>query len=176
MLEILKVLNDKKREYRRLIIFNLLLTFFLTLIGSISIISLSMFLYKEKIFSFLGCIFLDLILGSVYSFFSNIVLEKNADKKKKLLCEISEIEYNLNKILNSKNKSINLRYDNLSRDSKLKLLSYIKDNLSEFNIDNIDNLIEDNDLIIDDSKNIEIDYDNRNLMVDKGSYSRKKKK
>ena len=187
MMDIFETIRDKKRKYKFYKNISLFLLIFLTFIGSILIIYLSMFLYEINFLSYFGCFVLDLVFGSFYSLFVNFVSDKINCEKNKLLCEINDLERSLNKALDDKNNERELRYDSLSRDSKLKLLNGIKDSLCEYNLDNSDSFLE-NDSIVNDlecnnldinnnSESITIYDDDRDLVDgnDRG-YSRKRKK
>ena len=175
------MISDRKRKYKFYKIVSLLLMIVLTFLGVVSIVSFSMFLYKMEFISIFGCIILDFILGSLYSLFVNLIIGEVNYQNNKLLCEIDDLEYNLRKNLsdvNIKNNERELRYDSLSRDSKIRMLNDIKDNLCEYNLDKNDDLSESND--IDDMlefNNVDNDNNDMDLLDDNDrGYSRKLKK
>ena len=141
------MIKNKYNKYQLLVILNILLSMFLTLTGTISIIHFIMFLYKTINISFLECFLLDIMLPYFYSCGVNPLIKHIDIKSKNIKKEINNLEkeYEIEQVINN----IRLRFNQLSRDKQIELLNYIKHNYLNMiqGFENINNL-DDNEILI----------------------------
>lgn len=122
----LMLIKNKNNKYRLLIILNILLSIFLTLTGTVSILYLIMILYEIINLSFLECFILDILLPYIYSCCVNPLVKHIDVKSKNIKKEINilEKEYQIEQSI----ENFRIRFNQLSRDNQIKLLNYIKCN------------------------------------------------
>lgn len=126
-IEDIKYIDDKIRKYNILKMCGFLLSIGLTMLGTISIMSLAMFIYERLKISLLKLIVFNGILACFYSIGSKKILNLVDNKEKKLLMEIEDFNKKEEKkrIIIS---SLQERFNQLSRENQIKILNYIKDN------------------------------------------------
>lgn len=131
----LDILYLKYRELKKYKIINILLASILSLIGVVSITEIIVFLNRYAQVNILLSVLSLFSLTSIYSCICNIILEKQDNKIKNINTEIKELENNIIKELkNNKDKNISsleLRFDGLSKENKIKLLRYIQENTKD---------------------------------------------
>ena len=108
---------------------DMFLRIILTLFGSISFVSILMFLNSRFGVSYFKCFVITLFVSSIYSFLVNESLVKYNKKIRQMECEVENILKEENNEL-SKNDKLEIRFDKLSTDSKLMVLRYARDSLS----------------------------------------------
>ena len=125
----LKGINSKFNKAKLLYMFSLLLCIGLTFFGTISIVSLLIYLKEELGFGYLACFSISLILPQFYSIISNLLLKKVENKIDDVLLEADILEEKKKEELISRYGIDNIRerFEKLSRDNQLKLLYNIKD-------------------------------------------------
>lgn len=151
----LDILYSKYKQRKKYKIKNILLVSIFCLLGVISIMDILIILNKYIGFNIIiNCLSL-FSLTSIYSSIVNIILEKQDKKLKDINMEIKELESiifneldkdkNLNNLSNI--TSLELRFDGLTTENKLKLLNYIKSKTKNpsiyknINIEELDNSI-----------------------------------
>lgn len=165
----LDILYSKYKQRKKYKIKNILLVSIFCLLGVISIMDILIILNKYIGFNIIiNCLSL-FSLTSIYSSIVNIILEKQDKKLKDINMEIKELESNIfNELDKDKNlnnlsniTSLELRFDGLTTENKLKLLNYIKSKAKDPSI----------------YKNINIEEleDSISLIDNKDKYKRKKK-
>lgn len=172
----LKELDFKIRVINLLKILNLLLAMMFTLGGTVSIVSLLMYLNEVYEFSFFGCFVMTIILPNILSPIFNSLLKPLDMEIKKMNKEIELVQKeSLESNLSNDNvisESIKNKFDSLSRDNRIKLLNFIRDNLTWINgIEELNKLSFDDMLLI--MKEIDnIQYEEE-VDIEKG-YSKKR--
>ena len=140
----LKEINSKFNKAKILYLVSFLLGIGLTLFGTISIVSLLMYLKEELEFNYLACFSISLILPHFYSIISNLLLNKVENKIDDVLLEADILEEKKKEKLISRYGIDNIkeRFEKLSRDNQLRLLYSVKDYIPidnyDLNINNID--------------------------------------
>lgn len=160
---IIKEINTKNKQVRRRKLFSFFLAIVLSLLGVISITSLLMRLNMVFGIKYFNCLVLTFIISSIYSYGVNSLIKKIDKKTKDIMLEINllETEYKHERGIEFSDiqiiKKIELRFDGLSRENKIKLLNYIKDKIPSidglnkiFELENADIMSLINDI---DSKN-----------------------
>lgn len=128
----IKKINDKRNRYKLLVCLNLITIVLLTLIGSVSITYLIMFLYEIFNVSLFYCFVLDILLPYIYSACCKSVTNKLNKKidNVKMEIDVLEKEYTIDK----KISDILCRIDGLPRKRQIEVLKYIKNDLSNSNM------------------------------------------
>lgn len=123
---------DKTKKIKLFKMIDLFLRINLTLFGTISLVSILMYLNSRFNVSYFNCFIMTLILPSIYSCFINESLIKFDNKIKKMELEVKNMvnEFNKsNKISKEDKLDLEIKFDKLSTDSKLLLLRYVRDSL-----------------------------------------------
>lgn len=157
----LDVTQMKKKKLKYYKIFDLFLRSVLTLFGSVSLVSILMFLNSRFGVSYFSCLIITFIAPSVYSAIVNSSLEDMDNKIKKMELEICELEDECKKenglTKDSIIKNIEIRFEGLSNDRKRELLSYIKDRIPDGSCYEYISKLEDNDsLSLMDDEHLEL--------------------
>ena len=130
----LKLITVKERKIKFLKLTDLLLRIVLTLIGTISLVGVLMFLNSMLGIGYFSCLVITLIVPPIYSFVVNTSLIRFDNK-------ISNMELEVERMIDECNKEddkleddviikdIEIRFDGLSNERKMELLMYIKDKL-----------------------------------------------
>lgn len=131
----LELIESKIRKYKLLKTFNIFLASIFSLIGTISIVGLLMILNTLFGVGYFTCFVLTFVLSQIYSVVINEFLFKKIENKMNdILSEINrmkvECECNICLVSKQINNNIASRYENLSLESKLELLTYIKDGIN----------------------------------------------
>jgi len=131
----LKLITVKERKIKFLKLTDLLLRIFLTLIGTISLVGVLMFLNSMLGISYFNCLVITFIVPSIYSCIVNSSLIRLDNK-------ISNMELEMERMIDECNKEddkleddviikdIEIRFDGLSNERKMELLMYVKERLS----------------------------------------------
>lgn len=123
---------NKIKKIKLFKMIDMFLRIVLTLFGTISLVSILMFLNSKFGISYFKCFIMILIVPSIYSFVVNSMLKRFGNAIKKMEFEVEDI---LNKVdksneISKDNKlELEIRFDKLSADSKLMLLRYVRDSL-----------------------------------------------
>ena len=122
-------LNEMKNKRKILKILNIFLAAFLSLIVSVSVMSLTMFLNTLFGLNFLNCILFSVTLTYISSCGVNLILKPLDNKCRRMLLDIKELEQQSEKNIDKKELfDIRLRFGGLSSENKRKVLNYIKEN------------------------------------------------
>lgn len=149
------IFNKKKKRYKLLVSLSLLISIVLTLIGSISIVCLIMFLYEIFNISLLCCLVLDILLPHIYGYVCKFITNglDNKIQDVKMDINILEKEYTIEKKIDD----ILIRLDSLSVVRQIEALKYIKNDLRKCNMfDGVDLLNDINVKLINDGLDKEI--------------------
>lgn len=157
----LDILYSKYKELKKYKRINILSAIILSLIGVVSITEIIIILNRYAQVNILLSVLSLFSLTSIYSCIGNIMLEKQDKSIEDINIEIKELENNLIREINKDNyinKSINisnleLRFDGLSTENKIKLLKFIKSKTKDQSMYNKLNVLEKEDSVslIDDS-------------------------
>ena len=134
MENILELINLKLKKYNLLKKLNIFLATLFSLIGTVSIVSLLMFLNMFCGVGYIACIILSFVLSQLYSFAINEGILKKIDVKMNAISlDIVEMINNLktkNELkLDICNDNIKQRFDSLSSFRQLELLRYVRNDL-----------------------------------------------
>lgn len=134
MENILELINLKLKKYKLFKKLNIFLATLFSLIGTVSIVSLLMFLNMFCSVGYIACIVLSVVLSQLYSFVINEgVLKKIDAKMNNISLDIVEMINNLgtkNELkLDICNDNIKQRFDGLSLSRQLELLRYVRNDL-----------------------------------------------
>ena len=159
---------ENRRKSVCLEIFWYLAAMTLTLTGTLSIVSLLMYLHNFFNVSIFVCLILDILLPSIYSWFAKCLINPIENKNKELKKDIIKLEeeFEIEKMIND----VRVRFNSLSRDKQIQLLQYMRDNylykLKGF--ETIDNLESEQILcILNNMNEVEVNVNN-------GGYLRKR--
>ena len=143
-------LKKKKLELFRM--FDLFLRIVLTLVGTVSFVSILMFLNVKFGISYFSCLVLILTVPFVYSTIINILLERLDNKIEGIKKDITDLEIEFDKCCQQDReniiKNIEIRFDGLSNDKKKKLLNYIKINMVNDSFCEYISKLEDDDVLV----------------------------
>ena len=128
-----KLIKIKERKIKLFKMLDIFLRCVLTLVGSVSLVSMLMFLNNMFGVSYISCLIISLIVPSIYSYAVNTSLKKIDDK-------IRNMEFDLVKLIDECDndnelikdfvvKDVEIRFDGFSNNKKMELLMYIKDQL-----------------------------------------------
>lgn len=123
------LINNKIKKIKFYKNIDMFFRIILTLFGSISLISVLMFLNSRFGVSYFKCFVVTLIVPSIYSYLVNESLVKFNNKIRMMEFEVENILKEKNDKL-SKNEKLEIRFDKLSTKSKLMVLRYARDGLS----------------------------------------------
>lgn len=137
----LDLIDNKSKKIKGYKMLDLFIRIILTFGGSMSLLLVLMFLNSRLGVSLFDCFLITCIAPSIYSVFVNCSLE-DFDKKIKnmqlelneLMCEyktIEELDKKQECVKNSVIEKIELRFDGLSNERKIKLLKYIQNTFPE---------------------------------------------
>jgi len=167
-------IDRKNYQMKLLKTLSITLAILFTLGGSISIVSLLMYFNEVYNISLGNCFLMAIILPKIYSVGVNLLLVPIDKKKNVVIKEIELLEQDDDNIIIENNLSLKVkeRFDGLSRENRIKILNFIKENLNNVNrIDDINKLSFDElNLIINE---IDIFSQEDNMIVMSG-YSKKK--
>ena len=123
------LINNKIKKIKFYKNIDMFFRIILTLFGSISLVSVLMFLNSRFGVSYFKCFVVTLIVPSIYSCLVNESLVKFNNKIRVMEFEVENILKEKIEEL-SKNEKLEIRFDKLSTDSKLMVLRYARDSLS----------------------------------------------
>ena len=133
-------INLKKEQVKWLKVLNIFLASIFSLVGLISVMSLMMYLNNTFNVSYLICLFLTFGATKAYSYFVNLLLDRVDAKRNNILFEIEDLE---------KEMELEKKYERLSRDSKLKLLYFARDYVSNVENNRDDKIIHEDKFYLD---------------------------
>ena len=149
-MDIEKRIENKNKEIKLYKVYDIFIRSILTLIGTITSISILMFLNNVFNVSMLSCIIMSIIIPQLYSIIINNSLKGLDNKIKNKEYELSALEdkKSLEQLITKQNtneiKQIEFRFEGLSNERKIELLNYIKELIPETSyhkyLNDLDNL------------------------------------
>lgn len=146
-------INLKKEQVKWLKVLNIFLASIFSLAGLISVMSLMIYLNNTFNVSYLICLFLTFGATKVYSYFVNLLLDRIDEKRNNVLFEIEELE---------KEMELEKKYERLSRNSKLKLLYFARDYVSNVEKNRDDKIIQEDKFYLDNIDKVD-DFSNKEI-------------
>lgn len=146
-------INLKREQVKWLKVLNIFLASIFSLVGLISVMSLMMYLNNTFNVSYLICLFLTFGATKVYSHFVNLLLDRIDEKRNNVLFEIEDLE---------KEMELEKKYERLSRDSKLKLLYFARDYVSNVEKNCEDKIIQKDKFYLDNIDKVD-DFSNKEI-------------
>ena len=146
-------INLKREQVKWLKVLNIFLASIFSLVGLISVMSLMMYLNNTFNVSYLICLFLTFGATKAYSYFVNLLLDRVDEKRNNILFEIEDLE---------KEMELEKKYERLSRDSKLKLLYFARDYVSNVENNRNDKIIQKDKFYLDNIDKVD-DFSNKEI-------------
>lgn len=159
MENILELINLKIKKYKLFKKLNIFLATLFSLIGTVSIVSLLMFLNMYCSVGYFACIILSVLLPQLYSFvIKEMVLIKVDAKMNNIYLDIvrmiNDVETKNKLELDINNDDIKQRFDSLSSSKQLELLRYVKNDLKYVDRSELDKLCLSSKSVIEASNNM----------------------
>lgn len=127
----------KKRKFKLFKVFDLFIRTTLTMVGTLSLVSILMFLNNYFGVSYFSCFLMALVMPNLYSNIINVSLKELDNKIKEIQNDIYNLAMEIDKCDElSKDdiiKNIEIRFEGLSSSRKKELLNYIKSKMVQNN-------------------------------------------